>query len=45
MTEESRAKWVKAFTDIEESIENLELEEGKKNPYSKHLRMKQQDLF
>ena len=45
MTEESRAEWVKAFTDIEESIENLELEEGKKNPYSKYLRMKQQDLF
>ena len=45
MTEESRAEWVKAFTDIEESIKNLELEEGAKNPYSKYLRMKQQDLF
>ena len=40
MTEESKAEWVKAFTDIEESIENLELEEGKKNPYSKYLKMK-----
>ena len=45
MTEESKAEWVKAFTDIEESIENLELEEGKKNPYSKYLKMKQQNLF
>ena len=45
MTEESKAEWLKAFSDIEESIEKLELEEGKKNPYSKYLRMKQQDLF
>lgn len=45
MTEEARAEWLKAFKDIEESIENLELEEGAKNPYSKYLRMKQQDLF
>ena len=45
MTEESKAEWEKAFTDIEESIENMELEEGKTNPYSKYLRMKQQDLF
>ena len=45
MTEEALKEWEKAFTDIEESIENLELEEGKTNPYSKYLRMKQQDLF
>ena len=45
MTEEEHNEWVKAFTDIEESIEQLELEEGKSNPYSKYLKMKQQSLF
>ena len=45
MTEEALKEWQKAFTDIEESIENIELEEGMKNPYSRYLRMKQQDLF
>ena len=45
MTEEEHSEWVKAFTDIEESIEKMELEQGNKNPYSKYLRMKQQDLF
>ena len=45
MTEEALKEWQKAFTDIEESIEQMELEEEKKNPYSKYLRMKQQDLF
>ena len=45
MTEEELAEWKQAFIDIEESIEQLELEEGMKNPYSRYLRMKQQDLF
>ena len=45
MTEEELAEWKKAFIDIEESIEQLELEEGMKNPYSRYLRMKQQSLF
>ena len=45
MTEEALKEWQQAFIDIEESIENLELEEGKKNPYSKYLKMKQQNLF
>lgn len=43
MTEEELAEWKQAFIDIEESIEKLE--KGMKNPYSKYLRMKQQDLF
>ena len=45
MSEEEHTEWVNAFTDIEESIENIELEEGTKNPYSRYLRMKQQSLF
>ena len=45
MNEEEHNEWVKAFKDIEESIENIVLEEGMKNPYSRYLRMKQQDLF
>lgn len=45
MTEEALKEWQKAFTDIEESIEQMELEEEKENPYSKYLRMKQQSLF
>ena len=45
MTEEALKEWQQAFIDIEESIENLELKEGKTNPYSKYLRMKQQELF
>lgn len=45
MTEEELAEWKQAFIDIEESIEQLELEEGMKNPYSRYLRMKQQSLF
>ena len=45
MTEEALKEWQQAFIDIEESIENLELEEGKTNPYSKYLRLKQQELF
>ena len=45
MTEEAKAEWEKAFTDIEESIEQMELEEEKENPYSKYLRMKRQSLF
>lgn len=45
MTEEALKEWQQAFIDIEESIEQLELEEGMKNPYSRYLRMKQQSLF
>ena len=45
MTEEEKAEWQKSFTDIEESIEQLDLNEEKKNPYSKYLRLKQQELF
>lgn len=45
MTEEEVKEWKQAFIDIEESIEHLELAEGKKNPNAKYLRLKQQDLF
>lgn len=45
MTEEEQAEWKKAFTDIEESIEEMDLREEKENPNAKYLRMKQQDLF
>ena len=45
MTEEALKEWEKAFTDIEESIEELDLREEKENPNAKYLRMKQQDLF
>ena len=45
MTEEELEEWKQAFIDIEESIEQLEVEQGTKNPYSKYLRMKQQSLF
>lgn len=45
MTEESKKEWEQAFIDIEESIEQLDLEEGTKNPYARYLRMKQQSLF
>ena len=45
MTENELKEWQQAFIDIEESIEQLELEEGMKNPYARYLRMKQQSLF
>lgn len=45
MTEKELEEWKQAFIDIEESIEQLEVEQGTKNPYSKYLRMKQQSLF
>ena len=45
MTEEALKEWQKAFTDIEESIEQMDLREEKENPNAKYLRMKQQDLF
>ena len=45
MTEEALKEWQKAFIDIEESIEELDLREEKENPNAKYLRMKQQDLF
>ena len=45
MSEEALKEWQKAFTDIEESIEQLDLCEEKERPNAKYLRMKQQDLF
>ena len=45
MSEEALKEWQKAFTDIEESIEEMDLREEKENPNAKYLRMKQQDLF
>ena len=45
MTEEALKEWQKAFIDIEESIEQMDLREEKENPNAKYLRMKQQDLF
>ena len=45
MTEESKAEWLKAFKDIEESIEEMELREEQQNPNAKYLRLKQQELF
>ena len=45
MTEEALKEWQKAFTEIEESIEEMDLREEKENPNAKYLRMKQQDLF
>ena len=43
MTDEEKAEWQKAFTDIEESIDSLYGEEEKQK--LKYLRMKQQELF
>ena len=45
MSEEALREWQKAFTDIEDSIEEMDLREDKQNPYAKYLRMKQQELF
>jgi hypothetical protein len=45
ISEEELEEWKKAFTDIEESIEQMDLREEKENPNAKYLRMKQQDLF
>ena len=45
MSEEALKEWQKAFTDIEESIEEMDLREEKENPNAKYLRMKQQDWF
>lgn len=45
MTEEALKEWQKAFTDIEESIEEMDLQEDAENPNAKYLRMKQQSLF
>ena len=45
MTEEALEEWQKAFTDIEESIEQMDLREEKENPNAKYLRLKQQSLF
>jgi len=44
-TEEQKAEWKKAFTDIEESIEQMDLREEENNPNAKYLRLKQQSLF
>jgi hypothetical protein len=45
MTEDEVKEWQKAFSDIEDSIENLDLREEQNNPNAKYLRMKQQELF
>ena len=45
MTEEEKKEWEQSFKDIEESIELLDLQESKNNPYAKYLKLKQQDLF
>ena len=45
MTEEALKEWKKAFTDIEESIKELDLREEQTNPNAKYLRVKQQSLF
>ncbi len=45
ISEEALEEWQKAFTDIEESIEQMDLREDAENPNAKYLRMKQQDLF
>ena len=45
MTEEALKKWQKAFTDIEESIREMDLREEQQNPNAKYMRMKQQSLF
>ena len=45
MSEEDLKEWQKAFTDIEESIEEMDLREEKENPNAKYLRLKQQSLF
>jgi len=45
MSEEELKEWVKAFTDIEESIEQMDLREEENNPNAKYLRLKQQSLF
>lgn len=45
MSEEEHNEWIKAFTDIEESIEQMDLREEHTNPNAKYLRMKQQCLF
>ena len=45
MTEEALKEWQKAFTDIQESVEEMDLREEQQNPNAKYLRMKQQALF
>ena len=45
MTEEAKKEWEQSFIDIEESIEEMDLQEEKTRPYAKYLRMKQQSLF
>lgn len=45
MTEEALKEWQQAFIDIEESIEDMDLQEEKQNPNAKYLRLKQQELF
>lgn len=44
MTEQSLKEHLQAFRDVEESIDNLEKEELKKNPKSKYLKLRQQEL-
>ena len=45
MNDEELNEWKQAFIDIEESIEQIESDESKDNPYAQYLKMKQQELF
>ena len=45
MSEEALKEWQKAFTDIEESIEEMDLREDEQNPYAIYLRMKQYEFY
>ncbi len=45
MSEVEEKEWQQAFIDIEESIEQIDVVEGKDNPYAQYLKMKQQELF
>lgn len=45
MDEKSLKEWQQSFKDIEESIENIDIEDEKKNPYAKYKKLKQQNLF
>lgn len=45
ITEEALKEWQKTFTDIEESIKQMDLREEQTNPNAKYLRLKQQELF
>lgn len=44
MTEDAVKEWEKTFTDMNESIEELYIQDEKKNPNAKYMRLKQQDF-